>query len=227
MIDLITGRLYKMDEQRYNSVVNQFSLQGDSPFNKYEMLAKVANAAPEGILVEIGFRAGTGVMSMIEGNTHSDKNLYVAIDPFGNIPFKEGNNTRTHDYTNARRKGTLNNFYNYLSDLNTTTNFIFFNLESVEFFGRYADGIPDYFSGEKRIRTDYAVAHLDGQHDTDTVLKEVQFFIPRIQPNGFIVIDNTERGWMDMDVIEKELSNGGFVKHEFTVSDKWGYIKKV
>ena len=227
MTGLITGRLYKMDESRYNSVVNQYSLHGDSPFNKYEMLAKVANAAPEGILVEIGFRAGTGVMSMIEGNTHSDKNLYVAIDPFGNIPYKEGNDVKRLDYTNERRKGTLNNFYNYLSDLNTTTNFIFFNLESVEFFNRYTDGIPDYFSGEKRIRTDYSVAHLDGQHDTETVMKEVQFFIPRIQPNGFIVIDNTERGWMDMGIIEAELFNNGFVKHEFTVHDKWGYIKKV
>jgi hypothetical protein len=215
-----------MDEQRYNSVVNQYSLHGDSPFDKYEMLAKVASIAPEGILVEIGFRAGTGVMSMIEGNTSSDRNLYVAIDPFGNVPYKEGNRVMRHDYTNERRKGTLNNFYNYLSDIQTT-NFIFFNLESVEFFDRYSDGIPDYFSGEKRVRTDYSVAHLDGQHDTETVMKEVQFFIPRMQPNGFIVIDNTERGWMDMDLIEAELFNNGFIKHEFTVHDKWGYIKKV
>ena len=215
-----------MDNNRYTTLVNQYNMHGDGEFYRYDMLAKVAQEAPEGILVEIGFRAGTGVMSMIEGNTHSDKNLYVAIDPFGNIPFKEGNSVRNLDYTNERRKGTLNNFYNYLSDLNTTTNFIFFNLESVEFFRRYADGIPDYFSGEKRIRTDYAVSHLDGQHDTETVLKEVQFFIPKIQQNGFIVIDNTEQGWMDMSVIETELFGNGFVKHEFTAKDKWVYKKQ-
>lgn len=215
-----------MTEETFNELVNKFDLQGDGYFYKYESLAKVAAAAPDGILVEIGFRAGTGVMSMIEGNNNPNKNLYIAIDPFGNIPFREGKGVRRLDYTNERRKATLNNFYNYLSNTNDVINFIFFNLESVEFFDRYSDGIPDYFSGAKVIRTDYAMAHLDGQHDTETVLKEVQFFIPRTLPNGFIVIDNTEQGWMDMDVLEAELFSNGFVKHELSVVDKWVYKKQ-
>lgn len=216
-----------MTEDTFNALVNEFDLHGDGLFYRYDMLAKAAAEAPDGILVEIGFRAGTGVMSMMEGNTNPDKNLYIAIDPFGNIPFREGTSVKRLDYTNQRRKMTLYNFYNYLSKTKDTMNFIFFNLESVEFFSRYADGVPDYFSGNKVLRTDYAVAHLDGQHDTPTVLAEVKFFIPRILPNGFIIIDNTERGWMDMDIIENELFANGFVKHELSAHDKWAYKKQV
>ena len=214
-----------MMESRFNELVTKYGLHGDGLFYRYDMLAKAAADAPEGIFVEIGFRAGTGVMAMVEGKPHSPNNLYIAIDPFGNVPYNEGTRTRHLDYTNERRKYTLRNFYNYLAEVESTTNFIFFNLESIEFIKRYEDGVPDYFSGNKVIRTDYSIAHLDGQHDTETVLKEVEFFVSRILPNGYIIIDNTEQGWMDMEPIEKVLYDNGFTKHELTAYDKWAYKK--
>jgi hypothetical protein len=201
-------------------------MRGDGEYQRYHMLANLAAISPTGILIEIGFRAGTGVMAMTQGKEYSPHNLYIAVDPYGNIPYKIGNVTTKYDYTNDRRRYTLKNFYQYLAELPNVINFTFYNLESIEFFNRYEDGVPDYFSGDKLIRNDYSLVHLDGQHDTESVLQEVNFFAPRIQSGGFIVIDDTESNWMDMDIIETALTNNNYRKHESSIHDKWAYIKE-
>jgi hypothetical protein len=214
-----------MNNQQYNELTNLYNLHGDGPFEKYECLSKLSGLAPTGIFVEVGFRNGTGTMSMISGRNYSFDDLFIAIDPYGNIPYSEGTTIRRLDYTNEKRKTTLFNFYSYLNSLDKTVNFVFFNLESSEFMHRFSDGIPDYFSGEKQIRSDYSLVHLDGQHNTDIVLEEVKFFAPRILPTGFLALDNTEMNWMDMSIIEKEIFNNNFIKSDLSVIDKWVYIK--
>lgn len=213
-----------MFESNFVDIVNKYNLHGDGDFYRYKMLFDVSQLVPAGIFVEVGFRQGTGMMSMIEGSLN-EENLYVAIDPFGNIAYKEGSVTRHLDYTNEMRKRTLYNFHCYLNDKPRPVNFIFLNLESVEFIQRYVDGVPDYYTGFKDIRSDYSLVHLDGQHDTYTVLKEVEFFAPLVKQNGFIIIDNTEQGWMDMNQIEQALNIHGFVKHPISAFDKWAYNK--
>jgi hypothetical protein len=190
-----------------SDIINTYNLNGDSIEAKYVGLSAVSKTVPHGIFVEVGFRQGTGMLSTILGRTVSDVDLFIAIDPYGNIPYRLGDQSVHYDYTNSMRIKTLTNFYRYLHDnFEERINFMFLNMESNEYINRFTDGIPDYYTGTKIIRNDYSLVHLDGQHDTDTVMSEVNFFAPRLNPGGIIAIDDTSQNWMDMSVLVDRLT---------------------
>lgn len=214
-----------MNQETLLSILDRANLPGDSPTQKYMMMLNISAAAPNGIFAEIGFRMGGGLATVIVGRDRHPSDLFIAIDPYGNIDYLEGDNVTKHDYTNSMRATALSYFHKFLlENYGDNLNFSFWNLESLEFIERFNDGIPDYYTGTKVIRSDYAMVHLDGAHRTDVVQKEIEYFAPRVLPTGFMVLDNTEMGWMDMEVLEASLKQYGFVRDDaFTVPDRWAY----
>jgi hypothetical protein len=182
-------------------------LCGDS--YEYEILQKGVLLSPvEGIFLEIGLRRAGGTKLIIDTlHENGVPGLVIAIDPYGNIGYQVSEDYFGHcDYTNEMRNETLSLLYEYIRDKNI--NFMFYNMEDIEFFYRYSDGIPVYTNSGKFYHNQYAFVHFDGPHSVKDVLKEIEFFLPRVVQNSCFVFDDINS--FDHSPIEKVMEENKF-----------------
>lgn len=203
-----------------------YPFQGDS--QDYYMIRDAAQNVVDvpGLFCEIGFRAGAGIRFMMEGihKTKTPRTL-IAIDPYGNIPYKGYNKDDTdvieHNtpYSNQMMNSTLELMHRYVGGF-PYLHFIFFALEDYEFFKRFGDGVPVYTEYEKKIVNEYALVHFDGPHTLDVVMNETKFFQTRTPIGAMYVYDDVnhfydhnkveeflfENGWMDVDKTKNKAS---------------------
>ena len=161
---------------------------------------------PIGISVEIGVRRGMGSKSIIDAyrkyHPHIKLN-HLGIDPYGNILYRTSDDDKGGrlDYTNKMKQDAL------LAIIKDYPEFNFVNLEDSEFFKRYADGYPVY-DFEKKLLTKYETVHFDGPHDTESVMKEVDFFLDRRPEQCVYIFDDIDTH--DIDKIGEHLIWNGF-----------------
>ena len=161
---------------------------------------------PIGVSVEIGVRRGMGSKSIIDAyrkyHPHIKLN-HLGIDPYGNILYRTSDNDKGGrlDYTNKMKQDAL------LAIIKEYPEFNFINLEDSEFFKRYADGYPVY-DFEKKLLTKYETVHFDGPHDTESVMKEVDFFLNRRPEQCVYIFDDIDTH--DIDKIGEHLIWNGF-----------------
>jgi cephalosporin hydroxylase len=195
----------------------------------YHVLTAAVNLSStvEGATCEIGLREGGGSWYIMEAMCSLGLNYkkpHIAIDPYGDIPYKLDPGVpyvwSPGWYTNQMRNQTVSKLYNYANEKNI--DFHFFNLEDVEFFARYADGVPIY-QDKKTILNKYSLVHFDGAHTHDAVLNEILFFHPRTDKGAVFVFDDVV-GWYDHEDIHKVLYYYGWSKCIHS-ERKWAYIK--
>jgi hypothetical protein len=166
-------------------------LPGDS--KDYELITRAIEVIPNnkiGMTCEIGLRQGGGtkyIMDALAKSTLPFK-VHIAIDPYGNIVYarKEGVDQRMN-YTNHMRDESLGHIYKYA--MNRGVNFVFINLEDVEFFKRYTDGVPIY-SENKHLLNEYIFVHFDGPHQLHLIHEEFIWFNERMTVGSTIVFDD-------------------------------------
>ena len=181
-------------------------IQGDS--KEYEFFDDAIKLLknPIGVSVEIGVRRGMGSKSIIDAyrkyHPHIKLN-HLGIDPYGNILYRTSDNDKGGrlDYTNKMKQDAL------LAIIKEYPEFNFVNLEDSEFFKRYADGYPVY-DFEKKLLTKYETVHFDGPHDTESVMKEVDFFLDRRPEQCVYIFDDIDTH--DIDKIGEHLIWNGF-----------------
>jgi len=161
---------------------------------------------PIGVSVEIGVRRGMGTKCIIDAyrKYHPSIQLkHLGIDPYGNILYRTSDNDKGGrlDYTNKMKQDAL------LAIIKEYPEFNFINLEDSEFFKRYADGYPVY-DFEKKLLTKYETVHFDGPHDTESVMKEVDFFLDRRPEQCVYIFDDIDTH--DIDKIGEHLIWNGF-----------------
>ena len=161
---------------------------------------------PIGVSVEIGVRRGMGTKCIIDAyrKYHPSIQLkHLGIDPYGNILYRTSDNDKGGrlDYTNKMKQDAL------LAIIKEYPEFNFVNLEDSEFFKRYADGYPVY-DFEKKLLTKYETVHFDGPHDTESVMKEVDFFLNRRPEQCVYIFDDIDTH--DIDKIGEHLIWNGF-----------------
>jgi hypothetical protein len=161
---------------------------------------------PIGVSVEIGVRRGMGTKCIIDAyrKYHPSIQLkHLGIDPYGNILYRTSDNDKGGrlDYTNKMKQDAL------LAIIKEYSEFNFVNLEDSEFFKRYADGYPVY-DFEKKLLTKYETVHFDGPHDTESVMKEVDFFLDRRPEQCVYIFDDIDTH--DIDKIGEHLIWNGF-----------------
>lgn len=183
------------------------ALPGDS--YDYEVLYNAVKSIKNvpGLICEIGVRRGGSLRYIFDAITTFDEiKTVVAIDPYGNLEYRTSD-TETYimDYTNDMKNESWTNIYDYVRNKNI--NLIFFNLEDTEFFEKYNDGVPVYINN-KEIINDYSLVFFDGPHDVQSIMDEVNFFIPRINSNGIFVFDDLQ--YYDHDTIHEYLLNNNF-----------------
>jgi hypothetical protein len=181
-------------------------IEGDS--SNYEFFDEAIQLLknPIGVSVEIGVRRGMGSKCIIDAyrKYHPQiKLVHLGIDPYGNIEYRMADKSTPVrlDYTNNMKREALIDLTREYPEFNLI------NLEDNEFFKRFADGYPVY-DNFKRLITQYETVHFDGPHDTESVMKEVQFFVER-KPNQCIYIfDDIDTH--DIDKIGEHLIWNGF-----------------
>jgi hypothetical protein len=161
---------------------------------------------PIGVSVEIGVRRGMGTKCIIDAYRKYHPNIsltHLGIDPYGNILYRTSDSDKGGrlDYTNKMKQDAL------LAIIKDYPEFNLINLEDSEFFKRFADGYPIY-NYEKKLLTQYETVHFDGPHDTESVMKEVNFFLDRRPKQCVYIFDDIDTH--DIDKIGEHLIWNGF-----------------
>ena len=181
-------------------------ISGDS--QEYEFLTEAVALlkSPIGVSVEIGVRQGKGSKTIIDAYRQYFPHIHLyhlGIDPYGNILYKtaDGDVGGRLDYTNTMKKNALLDFTKEYSEFHLV------NLEDIEFFKRFADGYPVY-NENKKLLTAYEIVHFDGPHDTESVMKEVNFFLERRPKQCVYIFDDIDT--FKIDMVGKHLIQLGF-----------------
>jgi hypothetical protein len=183
-------------------------LQVDS--SNYHILSnatKHVKSVP-GMICEIGTRRGGSLLHIVNGlcENGDDKRNMICIDPYGNIDYINADgDIRKADYTNRMKLESQVGINAFLLD--KSINVVFLCLEDTEFFKRYADGYPIY-NEYKIMLTQYDLVHFDGPHDTVSVMKEVDFFLPRKAKECVFIFDDVTT--YDIKKIGNYLIENGF-----------------
>lgn len=182
-----------------------------------------------GLTCELGVRrGGSSAMIMQACIDNDDKRVHVGIDPFGNIEFYHpwapvpGEKMRG-DWTNKMKQEAMPPLFEYCKQ--HEYEFIFFCLESTEFFKRFADGVPVY-NEYKRIINEYALVFFDAPPSPDgkTKIEEAEFFQSRTPKGGMFVFDDVSL-YSHQGLHNKLIDEWGF---ELVDSAwKWSYRKVV
>lgn len=215
IIRLSDEEVFGVDSQEYDVLVNAaLELGVNTP----------------GAIVEIGTRRGGSAKLIIDAlvsNGNTNRSMFC-IDPYGNIEIdctnlnmtihnpdrkiegdpasKELTSPQRFDYDNNMRNRVIPSLYYYAYQRGL--NFNFFCLEDIEFFNRYADGVPVY-QDYKTLLNEYAFVFFDGPHDNKCLELETNFFVKRAPVGAIYVFDDI---WMyDHDrVVEETLFANGF-----------------
>lgn len=158
----------------------------------YEVLFEAAASIKDipGTICEIGTRQGGSLQYIVEGLLAANdlnRNV-VCLDPYGDIEYRGGDDHFSKiDYTNDMRNEAWANIYAYVNK--KPVNVVFLCLEDTEFFNRFSDGFP-FYQNSKTISNQYALVFFDGPHDTISIIKEVEFFLPRSVVGSQFVFDD-------------------------------------
>jgi len=188
-------------------------IQKDS--EEYEILAQAASGIKgvDGIVAEIGTRLGGGIKTIMDAClANDDRRYFIGIDPYGDIFYIHGercynasSQRERCDYNDNMMAAFLSSIYEFCHQNNLY--FQHFILEDTEFMERYKDGIVIY-NQEKSLINSYALVHVDGPHDLNSVMIETEFFMPRISQGGYLVYDDVLD--YDHDAVDEILLKNGF-----------------
>lgn len=162
-----------------------------------------------GLSVEVGLREGGGTHHMIVQYNHP--RTHIAIDPYGSLPYEWQENTiAPWVYDNEMRNNAVAALFQLTNG--TNVNFVFLNMMDSDYFELFAKGYPLFVDGKRVVENRYAIVHLDAIHALHAIERQVEFFAPRISPNGMLVFDDIE-GFYNHAHIEQIVLEKGFVRH--------------
>jgi hypothetical protein len=143
-----------------------------------------------GAFLEIGTRKGGSMQIIIDAAIATGQSrVFVSVDPYGHIPYNNGQGITRYDYTNEMKTRALSDLYNYahLKKVNLIT----YTLTDTDFFELCSNGIPVY-EIERRIENRFAFVFLDGPHDVKSILAEFDYLKNKTAPGAQIVVDNID-----------------------------------
>ena len=219
----------KIEQNRHSSQMGIYKNGLQTDGLEYEILYDAAQEIKgvNGFTCELGVRCGGSSAMIIQSCIdNDDKRIHVGIDPYGNIEFSHPwstaeNKMMRSDWTNKMKQESLPKLFQFCNE--KEVEFLFFNLESTEFFKRFSDGIPVY-NEYKRIINQYAFVFFDAPPSPDgkTKIEECEFFQSRTPIGGVWVFDDV--GIYQHDNVHQRLINEwGF--EIFQKGWKWSYKK--
>lgn len=171
---------------------------------------------PIGATMEIGVRDGFGSSVIIDAwrSRFSDTTplVHIGIDPFGNIQYNGADNLKNvkYDYTNEMKQDMLV----YMSKFYPEFHFVC--LDDKEFFQKFVNGYPIYRE-EKILINKFDLFHLDGPHDTESVIQELDFCTVRAADQCCIVLDDVNAFDLDKCVAHVEAQKSGVILNKSSI----------
>lgn len=190
----------------------------DYPLLKmYEEALRVSKELPENIsFVETGTRDGDSAMVFLKAILDSGKKRWLfTVDPYGDKPYGVGNVlSTTYGYGEQHFRNALHSLSKYAWD-NDLLHY-HYRLRSQEYH-KMAE-LTEFWHNGERVNHMYGLVYLDGEHTYDAIIKELDFFLPRLVKGGVIIID-------DISFITEEQINELPIKGEIH-HNKLFYVKK-
>lgn len=155
------------------SPMDKYVSLSDGDADKMAWLRDRMDSSPKGLFVEIGNREGGSLLMAVE---HPNSTEVYGIDPYGGIPYRIPNGPITMEYDEAMRR-RMESVINASPCGKKATLF---------------KQTSDAFMATDPPGRKYAFVYLDGSHEPDVVGREIEHFLPRLVPEGILVVDDTE-----------------------------------
>jgi hypothetical protein len=180
----------------------------------YELVKKCANDFPDTPLltVELGIFGGRSLLPMALAHKELQNGYAIGIDSYDNVTPTEGTNN------------PANNEWWAKLDIKSVFNSFVKATARPEWSGhvRYLKGRSDSFA-DKFADNSITLLHQDSNHNVETISKELELFAPKIKPNGYWVVDDSN--WVEVKEGYAKLPSFGFeLIEDFT---SWQIWKKV
>ena len=173
------------------------AIQGESYEPKLLALIEAMRLAPAGDIVEIGSLFGRTAAFMAMLNNRYDLGQILCVDPWTPTAIDQG-------HAALKDAGLMFDWGSFRSmfEVNVAP-FAQGRLNYVQALS--VDGARAYAGGEVETeafgRTVYegaiGVLHIDGNHQYENVLADVEAWAPRVKPGGWLVLDDYEWDWGD------------------------------
>lgn len=181
----------------------------------------------EGLVIEIGTRLGGGILHIIENCLkNDDKRFFLGVDPYGDILYKHGEFScgpkslvERCSFNSSMMSAYLSEIYSFCWE--NDIYFQHFILEDTEFFRIYKDGVILY-ADEKLIINKYALVHIDGPHNLESVIEDAKFFLDKVSVGGYVIFDDVVD--YKHEIVHELMVNNNFVE-TLTSNRKIAYKK--
>lgn len=161
----------------------------------YELVKKTNNLNGDAV-IEIGTRKGGSSMVIMDAMGLEEKHrFFITVDPYGDKPYPLDTKKKiSFDYGEHHYKDACMNLAVKSLEIPQIcwTHFRVRSQDFIDHLGR----VQLFLKGEKYILNRdflYSFVYLDGEHNTETVKKEIEYFFPRICEDGYILIDNSDQ----------------------------------
>jgi len=188
--------------------IKDFEPEGDSL--EYEILDRAVKSLsnPVGKSLEVGVRMGYSSKVIIDAyrkyHGHLNNFVHLGVDPYGDLPYNmsELDKGRRVGYDNMMKQRALAYLIKNYREFHPVI------MEDTEFFQKFENGYPIYNQTKFYVNS-YELVHFDGPHDLISILKEISFFIKRLEKETIFVFDDIEA--FNLKKIEEEIFKKGFV----------------
>jgi len=173
--------------------IKQLSDMGDE---KLKVVKDCLLLAPKGVFLEVGTRrGGTALMALNTDNCE----ILIFIDPYGSKPYIDQNGVAPYVFPDQWWIESLSLISGKAREL--TKIVLPFKFTSYEYMDH---NFELWLNGDTRFKDDllYSYVLLDGDHTTEVVQKEINYFSTRMRKGGVLLVDNTD--WMQLDLSDWE-----------------------
>jgi hypothetical protein len=170
----------------FEDIVKKYEPFMDHPAAMDEVLAKldvVLKRQPKNLpVIEVGTRLGGSIMCFMELLYTQHRNVPICtVDPYGsNLFYSDGVHRKKSKYTDEMYEQMKINLEDFFETHPGISHYQHFKCTSAEFI-------------KKDLFKKYLWVYLDGDHHIDTVFMEIKYFLPKLNPKGCLVIDDTKQ----------------------------------
>lgn len=154
----------------------------------YDSIINVAKTLDsDAIFIEIGTRAGGTALLALNAILDSKiSRQFITVDPYGNKPYFAGKETFGGIYGEDYYQVAMKEISTYC--FNNKLYHTHFKIESSDFI-KIFEQVKFWYEG-RLLNTKFGYVFLDGEHTEEAIVKELEWFLPRMYNGGLIVIDD-------------------------------------
>ncbi len=171
----------------------------------YDTISHLAKTLPEGVpFLEVGTRKGGTALITLEAIRCSGKGRwFFTVDPYGGKPYKwdEDRIWENQPYGEQFYQTAMYEISKFSMEHKLLHSH--WRMTSFDFLKTYNQF--DFWYAGMIQKKQFGFVYLDGEHFVDTVVQELQGFIPYMVPGGMIVIDDVCSDFNKNDYMKKIL----------------------